>query len=179
MKNQLAILAMGTLAIQAICSAPTNAQTEGTFYCGQAYDMIGRKKIPATLMSNPNREKPIVVILWKSDYFPEYSPQERCKIVSPKFQNAYVSDNLGYLKIGSAGNQRVVCAVKTKDEPCTHDEMLFTLKPFGDVNSQLDTLMGNIGGNAGPDITQSSGRPKSRKSHNGIVNIREFLRSAE
>ena len=57
MKNQLAALVIGILATQAVFLAPTNAQTEGKFYCGQAYDTIGRKNIPATLMSSPRREK--------------------------------------------------------------------------------------------------------------------------
>lgn len=177
MKNQLAALVIGILATQPVFLAPTTAQTEGKFYCGQAYDIIGRKNVPATLMSNPNREKPIVVILWKSEYFgKEFNPNQRCQIVSPKFQAAYVGGNFEYLKVGYERKDPIVCAVKTENEPCTKAGMLFTLKPFGDTQSQLNALMGNIeGGEAGPDIYQS-GRRKGRK---GIVNIRKFLRAAK
>jgi Circadian oscillating protein COP23 len=178
MKNQLAVLAMGILATQAVFLAPTTAQTEGKFYCGQAYDIIGRKNVPATLMSSPNREKPIVVILWKSEYFgQEFNPNQRCQKVSPKFQAAYVGGNFEYLKVGYERKLPIVCAVKTENEPCTNAGMLFTLKPFGNTQSQLNTLMGNIeGAEAGPDIYQSSGRRKGRE---GIVNIRKFLRAAK
>jgi Circadian oscillating protein COP23 len=177
MKNQLAALAMGILVTQPVFLAPATAQTEGKFYCGQAYDTIGRKNIPATLMSNPNREKPIVVILWKSEYFgKDFNPSQRCQQVSPKFQAAYVGGNFEYLKVGSERKLPIVCAVKTANEPCTSAEMLFTLKPFGNTQSQLSALMGNIeGGEAGTDIYQS-GRRKSRA---GIVNMREFLKAAK
>ena len=91
MKTQLAILGMGIMAVQAIFLAPATAQVEGKFYCGQAYDPIGKTNIPATLMSSPRRDKAIVVILWKSEYFgKEFSPNQRCQKVSPKFQAAYV-----------------------------------------------------------------------------------------
>ena len=178
MQNQLAILAMGILATQAVFLAPATAQTEGKFYCGQAYDAIGRTNVPATLMSSPRRAKPIVVILWKSEYFgKEFSPKQRCQKVSPKFQSAYVGGTFEYLKVGKDGKQSIVCAVRTENESCTKAGMLFTLKPYGDTQSQLNALMGNIeGGEAGPDIYQSSGNQRDRA---GIVNIREFLNSAK
>jgi Circadian oscillating protein COP23 len=178
MQNQLAIFAMGILATQAVFLAPATAQTEGKFYCGQAYDAIGRMNVPATLMSSPRRAKPIVVILWKSEYFgKEFSPKQRCQKVSPKFQSAYVGGNFEYLKVGKDGKQSIVCAVRTENEPCTKPGMLFTLKPYGDTQSQLNALMGNIeGGEAGPDIYQSSG---NRRDRAGIVNIREFLNSSK
>jgi hypothetical protein len=178
MQNQLAILAMGILATQAVFLAPATAQTEGKFYCGQAYDAIGRTNVPATLMSSPRRVKPIVVILWKSEYFSKgFTPQQRCTIVSPKFQAAYVAGNFEYLKVGYERKLPIVCAVKSENESCAKAGMLFTLKPYGDTQSQLNALMGNIeGGEAGPDIYQSSG---NRRDRAGIVNIREFLNSAK
>ncbi|NJR32866.1 MAG: hypothetical protein HC778_08775 [Chamaesiphon sp. CSU_1_12] len=155
--------------------APATAQTEGKFYCGQTYDSIGKTNVPATLMSSPRRAKPIVVIAWKSQYFGgNFTPQQRCAIVSPKFQAAYAAGNFEYLKVGKEGNLPIVCAVKTENQRCTRAEMLFTLKPFGNTQSQLNALMGNIeGGEAGPDIYQSSSSQTE-----GIVNIREFFNSA-
>lgn len=190
MKHQLAVLVMSLLATQTIFSAPTTAQTEGRFYCGQTYDTIGKKNIPATLMFNPNREKPIVVIRWKSEYFgKEFSPNQRCRKVSPKFQAAYVGGNFEYLKVGYERKLPIVCAVKTENEPCTNAGMLFTLKPFGNTQVQLDALMGNIEGSAaaGINMYQSSGpaginmyqSSGPRQDREGIVNIREFLRDAK
>jgi Circadian oscillating protein COP23 len=178
MKNRLAILVIGLLGANVILLPPTNAQTEGKFYCGQAYDLIAKTQVPATLMSSPHRAKPITVILWKSDFFgKEFSPKQRCETVSPKFQAAYTNGNFEYFKVGYDRNLPIVCAVKTQNERCTKTGMLFTLKPFGNTQSQLNALMGNIeGGEAGPDIYQSS---DNRSQGEGIVNIREFLNSAK
>jgi Circadian oscillating protein COP23 len=178
MKNRLAILVIGVLGANAILLPPATAQTEGKFYCGQAYDLIGKTNVPATLMSSPYRAKPITVILWKSDFFgKEYTPKQRCEIVSPKFQAAYTAGDFEYFKVGYDRNLPIVCAVRTQNGHCTKAGMLFTLKPFGNTQSQLNALMGNIeGGEAGPDIYQSSG---NQSQSNGIVNIREFLNSAK
>ena len=179
MKTQLAILGMGIMAAQAIFLAPATAQVEGKFYCGQAYDPIGKTNIPATLMASPRRAKPIVVILWKSDYFgKEHSPKQRCAEVSPKFQAAYTTGKLEYLKVGTDGKQSIVCAVRTETERCTKAGMLFTLKDYGNTQSQLNALIGNMEGGAAFDdnIYQSSGSLSDRA---GIVNIREFLNSAK
>jgi Circadian oscillating protein COP23 len=175
MKNQLAILAMSLLAANTVFLAPAQAQTEGKFYCGQAYDIIGKVNIPATLMSSPRRTKPIVVLLWKSNYFGgKFTPQQRCAIVSPKFQAAHAAGNFGYLKVVKEGNLPIVCAVKTQDDNCTRASMLFTLKPFGNTQSQLNALMGNIEGGAAFDnnIFQSS-------DSEGVINMQDFLNSAK
>jgi hypothetical protein len=183
MKNRLAILATGVLAANAVFLASAQAQTEGKFYCGQAYDPIGKVSIPATVMSSPRRAKPIVVIAWKSQYFGgNFTPQQRCAIVSPKFQAAYTDGRLEYLKVGRDGKQPIVCAVKTENQLCTKAGMLFTLKPFGNTQSQLNALMGNIeGGEAGPTIYQSADRESKKVvvSSRGTVNIRELIDSAD
>ena len=181
MKYQLAVLVIGLLATQAVSSAPTVAQTEGKFYCGQSYDTISRKNIPATLMSNPNRVKPIVVILWKSEYFgKEFNPSQRCQRVSPKFQAAYVGGYFEYLKVGYERKLPIVCAVRTEQEPCTKAGMLFTLKPSRNTQSQLDALMGNIeSGEAGAGINNMYQISVPRQSPTGIINIRKFLRAAK
>jgi Circadian oscillating protein COP23 len=179
MKNQLAILAMGVLVANAVFLAPAQAQTEGKFYCGQVYDPIGKTTAPATVMSSPRRAKPIVVIVWKSEYFGgKFSPQNRCEIVSPKFQAAYAAGNLGFFKAGSDGKNPIACAVRTENERCTKAGMLFTLKSFGNTQGQLNALMGNIEGGAAFDnnIYQSATSPSESE---GVVNIREFLNSAK
>jgi hypothetical protein len=175
MKNQLAILAMGVLAANAVFLAPAQAQTEGKFYCSQAYDPLTKTNMPATVMSSPNRVKPLVVVLWKSEYFgKDFSPQRRCAIVSPKFQAALVSGSLEYLKVGKERNTRqdIVCAVKTANARCDREsEMLFALKPYGNNNYALKTLMANIeGGQAGPIIYQGSGGEE-------VADLRTLLKS--
>jgi hypothetical protein len=177
MNKQLAILVTGILAAHAVMLAPAQAQeqtqTEG-FYCGKSYDPLSKQDIPTTLLSSPNREKPLAVIIWKSEYFPEYAPQKRCDLVSPKFQAAYTAGKLEYLMTGTdkVTGAQIVCGVANQDESCDGDvNMLFTLKPYTDGTSVLKQLVGNIqSGEAGPNIYQSSGNRE-------VVSLRALLKT--
>lgn len=175
MKKQLAILFTGILAANTVvlAPAPAQAQTEGKFYCGKSYDPLSKKYIPTTLKSSPDREKPLVVIIWKSEYFSQYAPQKRCNLVSPKFQAAYTAGKLEYLVTGThKGNGApIVCAVKNQGDSCDDSNLLFTLKPYTNDASVLKQLMGNIeGGEAGPIIIQRSGNRE-------VVNMGAFLKA--
>ena len=148
MNKQLAILFTGILAAHAIALVPviaqTPPQTEGKFYCGSSYDPLSKKNIPTTLKSHPKREEPLTIILWKSEYFGEkYSPQQRCNIVSPKFQAAYTAGNLEYMVADKdpKSGQPIVCATKTAAESCNSSNMLFTLKPYTDDKTVRLQLM--------------------------------------
>lgn len=164
MKKQLAILVTGILAAHAVVLAPALAQEqdqiEGKFYCGKSYDPLSKQNIPTTLLSISTREKPLAVIIWKSEFFPKYTPQKRCNLVSPKFQAAYTAGKLEYLVTGKhkATGAQIVCGVSNKDESCNSDvNLLFTLKPYTDGTSVLKQLVGNIqSGEAGPNLYQSS-----------------------
>jgi Circadian oscillating protein COP23 len=178
MNKQLTILVTGLLATHSVVLAPALAQeqdqVEGKFYCGKSYDPLSKKNIPTTLVSSPNREKPSVVIIWKSEYFPKYAPQQRCNLVSPKFQAAYTAGKLEYLVTGNdkkTGSQ-IVCGVMNQNESCDGDpNMLFTLKPHTDGASVLKQLVGNMeSGEAGPNIYQSSGNRE-------VFNLKAFLRA--
>jgi Circadian oscillating protein COP23 len=176
MKSQLAILVMGVLAANAILLPPAIAQTEGKIYCGQAYDPIDRVNVPATLMSIPDRKAPLKLIVWKSEYFgKEYTPKQRCAIVSPKFQAAHTSGKLQYLITGKhrKSGQPLVCAAKTENEPCRGgSNVLFELKPYGNNEAVLPGLIGTLSGEIGPDITQNSAGDE-------IADLRSFLTSKD
>lgn len=178
MKKQLTILVTGILAAHAVVLAPALAQEqdqiEGKFYCGKSYDPLSKKNIPTTLLSSSNREKPLAVIIWKSERFPEYAPQKRCDLVSPKFQAAYTAGKLEYLVTGKhkKTKDRIVCGVSDKDESCNSNvNLLFTLKPHTDSTSVLKDLVGNIqNGEAGPNLYQSSGDRE-------VVNLRALIKA--
>ena len=174
MNKQLTILMTGLLAAHTIVLAPAQAQTqtEIKFYCGKSYDPVGRKNIPTTLVSIPNREKPLAVIAWKSEYFPEHAPQQRCDIVSPKFQAAYTAGRLEYLVVSTdkGAKSQIVCGVANQNESCdSKTNMLFTLKPYNDSESVLKSLVGNIIGEAGGPVLQSGDRQgESPARRNGL-----------
>ena len=81
------------------------------------------------------------LITWNTTEFgSEYTPQERCNIVSPKLTKA-VADNggkLGYLKltVGLIKNQKVVCVLNDGQTSCNSDNLLFTLNQKNSQSSQ-------------------------------------------
>ena len=82
------IVTMPTSAV-AQDQAPSTPVSERRFYCGQAKDPTSKQMLPATLLGTQGQNESQVVVIWKSEFFSEFSPQKRCDIVSPKFQAAY------------------------------------------------------------------------------------------
>ncbi|QYX32811.1 COP23 domain-containing protein [Sphaerospermopsis torques-reginae] len=90
----------------------------------------------ATVGQRPGGQ-PIPVIIWTSGasrYFGEkYTPQSRCQIVTPKFNQA-VAESGGSLKdvvlmTGRVKDKTVICVVSSNDTGCHGGNTLFTLKP--------------------------------------------------
>ncbi len=174
MNKQLAILfASGLLAANAVTVAPVRAEGGASFYCGQSYDVTSKTNVPTTLVNVPGREEPIALIRWKSEYFTKWTPQQRCTIISPKFQTAYTTGQLNYLAVGKnrKTGQGMVCALATAEENCESDaNMLFTLKPYSDSKLVLSQLMGIVTGESNNPLYQSS-------SGKEVVDIRILLKS--
>jgi Circadian oscillating protein COP23 len=171
MKNLLAIVG-GLLVAQVAMLAPVMAEPGVSFYCGQSDDPIGKKNLPTTLVMVPGREKPLALIRWKSEYFVKYTPQERCGIVSPKFQAAYNARRLNYLATGQhkKTGQSIVCGLASEDESCEDDSnLLFTLKPYSSRDLVLRQLLGIFRGDSNNPIYQNSGDRE-------IVDLRALLK---
>lgn len=102
------------------------------FYCGKL------DNVPTTMAKT--RRGPVPIIRWVFAGFGEnYSPENRCQIVSAKFQAYYEDDSINYLKAAYLNKQPVICAAKNKgDRDCA---VLFTLKPGSDPNRTLRQLL--------------------------------------
>lgn len=178
MKHQLAILVTsGLLAASAVFIPPATAQAatepSANFYCGQSYDPTSKTNIPTTLVAIPGRKEPLALITWKSEYFAQYTPQERCNKISPKFQATYASGKLNYLMSGTSRKtgQAIICGVETETEVCENDaNMLFTLKPYSNGTLVLSQLMGILTGDSNNPIYQNSGGIEK-------VNVRALLKA--
>jgi Circadian oscillating protein COP23 len=161
MKNKLAILLTGSLLVaSAVVLVPARAEDKVNFYCGKSYDPLSKAKIPTTLVSVPGRQEPIALIRWKSEYFAKYTPQQRCNIISPKFQTAYSTGQLKYIAMGQhrRTGQGIVCGLGSKNDTCEDDtNMLFTLKPYTNGQLVLSQLVGIVEGDSNNPIYQNSG----------------------
>ncbi len=82
-----------------------------------------------------------VLMTWTTDYFgKEFTPANRCQIVSEKLQKA-ANLNGGTFKglelaSGTVNFQTVICALQSGRKKCDDSNMLFTLKPENAANSE-------------------------------------------
>ena len=168
MKNILfSALSITGLILASVATIPTSAIAqdqpssnpvgERRFYCGQAQDPTSKKMLPATLMETQGQNESQTIVIWKSEFFAEFSPQKRCEIVSPKFQTAY-QDGRGYLASGTDAKTRlgIICQVTQENDTCTQSNMLFTLKSYQDASKVIEELAAFSSGQSNIPNTQSA-----------------------
>lgn len=151
------IAVAATLNVSAMPSLSQSDSDQITFVCKQVFDSASGNKIPATLAWIPERQAHIIIIGWKSEYFPRWNPEKRCQTATTKFQTAYNEGRLNYLTTGENNNYPIICAVTKEGEQCDGKNQLFTIKHHDNPQLVLTQLVGNLQGNGGV-IYQSSGK---------------------
>ncbi len=111
---------------------------EKKFTCGTVKDRTTGKQVPATLVSTPRGNIPM--ILWVNN-FPSGTPQQRCLLVSDRFQQFYDNHLLKYLRAGTINNQPVLCVATYKGGVCPDKNVLITLPPGTNANLILEQLL--------------------------------------
>jgi hypothetical protein len=176
MKNILLAVLMTTGLVSANLdrtSAQIIAQSgssELQIYCGQAKDPSSKSNVPATLAKVAGKAEPTALILWKSEFFGKnFTPQERCEKVSPKFQTAF-QEKRTFLTVGldKRTGQGMLCGVATKEGVCDRSQMLFTLKSYQNATDTIEKLANLVGGKTNIPIYQSS-------SGKYVVNLQDLL----
>ena len=124
---------VGSMAIQVPSSQALTAAT--SFVCDS---FEGR---PATVAKTKNGTVPIVI--WHSEGFSEsgFTPQVRCKQVSARFQTLYRTGQLKYITAGTLNHLPVICATKKLNNPCSKQNLLYTLKRDADPQLVIKKLM--------------------------------------
>jgi hypothetical protein len=118
---------------------PEPPPTTVTFHCPKPESS---KDISTTLVWVPNRRGNIALITWQSEYFaPREKLQQRCEIVTEKFQKAFDRGQLKYLTTGIVNKYNVVCGVAENDDKCNAQNQLFNLKPTDDPAEALGKLI--------------------------------------
>ena len=146
------------------------AETATKFICATSYNPETHKRHPTTFAWTPRGK--IAVILWLK-YFPQYSSQQRCNIVSSRFHRAYHNDTLGLITNGTMNNQPVICTTREAGGVC--DTLLMTLRPNENSLKILNDLrkIFNGGPQVGP-VKHNAGTPQVYYQ----IDIEEFLRTA-
>jgi len=110
-------------------------------------------------------DKSAVLVTWKTTEFGgSYTPQERCRIVSARF-NSTVQANNGSLQgllltNGPVNNRMVICALRPGEYECSAENMLFTLKRENENNAGaiLGRLLNISVTGSGSAIEENSGQ---------------------
>ncbi|MBW4495275.1 MAG: COP23 domain-containing protein [Oscillatoria princeps RMCB-10] len=145
----LAGLALALGALAAI-SQPVRAQTT-TYFCDKS-----KGGVPATFARNATGKK-IEVIRWEKEWG-GITREDRCQIVSARFQSASEQGILGFLTSGVKNGENVLCAAKEYGAPCS--QLLFTLRKEDKPRQVIDDLFG-VGYRAkGPLIQSLDGEPQ-------------------
>jgi Circadian oscillating protein COP23 len=152
-------LSIGVYWVSDLTSVRANT-TGSKFYCGQS------KNVPATMAKTSRGAVP--VIRWVSTLGETYTPENRCKIVSEKFQTFYNDGTLNYLTTGTVNQLPVICAAQRENGPCTG--VLFTLKPNSDPGRTLQRLLSIRDRAPGAVLNESSPQV--------YVNMADFLSTA-
>ncbi|WP_013325233.1 COP23 domain-containing protein [Gloeothece verrucosa] len=145
------------------------AQQRVKFICGTSFDASRNQRFPATLAWTPARKQPIIV--WTKPVA-NYTPQQRCEEVSPRFQEAYQTGTLQFITNGFMRGQQVICAAKGYRQPCS--TLLMTLRPGENSLEALNELRDILNGRQVGPAQHSSGTPQMYYE----INIDEVLKNA-
>jgi hypothetical protein len=136
------------------------ANKKGTvqFFCGRVnQDSI---IIPTTQVIATGNSEAVSLILWKYTPPKGMTNQQRCEIVSKRFQSAWNGGNFDKLIAGIDKNSGLglICAVRSTEKTCDRSNLLLTLNTGSDAEDMLNRLRGTINGSGkGSPIPQSSG----------------------
>ena len=139
-----------------LSSTHAQEQPKIKFACKQIEDTYNTVAIV-----NNDDDNPKIIIKWVSNTFKGYSPEERCKSVSEKFQIYNDIGELKFITTGVINRQNVICVAKAKKLDCNRElpnqGLIFTLKPGQSGKETLRQLIDNKNGDNEP-LLETRGR---------------------
>jgi hypothetical protein len=142
------------------------------FMCGMAYDQQTDRRLPTTYAWSPRGK--LVVVRWETNFFSNsgFTPQKRCEVVSPKFDQAYRNGSLKYLTTGVEKGQSIICSANKLDGDCV--TTLMTLRPEDKPAVLLQELSETLQGRPSGGTRNNSGEKQVYYK----LNIDYFLSNA-
>jgi hypothetical protein len=137
------------------------------FYCGKAKDLTSSSILPATVVKVSGDDEERVLIIWKSEAFPRFTPQKRCETVSPKINKALQEGRyLITAGIDKPSGLGIICAVADAAQACDRNNMLYTLKSYQDAGTTVQGVIDLLNGNHPGPGNENGGKK--------VVDLREF-----
>ena len=127
------------------------------FFCGRINQ--SGTIVPTTQAVSSGTSEPVSLILWKYRPPKGMTNQQRCEMVSKRFQLAWDRGTFDKLIVGidKKTGMGIVCAVSYAEKECTRSHLLFTLRTGSDAEEVRDGLRNHIGSGKGKPQYQSSG----------------------
>lgn len=169
--NPISLAVAMSLVVSVPMAQPSHAEskTDTRFFCGKTINAATGNAVPTTLAST--RRGNVAMIFWKSTFFGQkgrgFSPDDRCKEVSKRFQAFYKDGVLSYLTTGKMNNQNVICVSDEYGGPC--QGLLLTLEPKDNPEQVLHELL-NVRARARGPLVRGSGA--------SYIDVQDFLDNA-
>ncbi|MFB2970033.1 COP23 domain-containing protein [Aerosakkonema sp. BLCC-F183] len=118
-------------AVSGVVASTAQAQTQEAEELTTIFRCVRENRNFATIAARGDRTTSPIVVWRTTEFGPDYTPQQRCRIVSDRLTRA-VADNGGrlsnlYLTTGTLNNLPVVCYINGGSSSCNSDNLLFTL----------------------------------------------------
>ena len=151
--KQIMALLLGCSAISLTANSGSVAQTQPSnlFFC-----QTNSEGIPTTYITGPTG-KLIELISWQKDAIGGFTPEERCQIISQRFQEAHEEGNLAYITHGFMNGSPVICGTSSAGGSC--DKLLLTIRPEDDPKTTIENLF-QAGSFSSSPLIQSNGKPR-------------------
>jgi hypothetical protein len=156
--KSIAIFGSLIIAIVPVSSLARDKTDSVQFFCGRI-DRDG-KILPTTQALSSGMNEAVSLILWKYTPPKGMTNQQRCEIVSKRFQSAWDRRNFDKLIVGldKKTGLGMVCAVPYREKECTRSHLLFTVSTGSDADDIRDRLRSIISGSGkGAPVAQASG----------------------
>ena len=125
------ILGVGII-VNAITTSIQSSHAEQKFSCDES-------QLSTSVQSHWGE---LPMIRWSSDSFPPpYTPLERCREVTARFNRFHNNGVLKYMSTGTIDNYPVICVAEYKGGDCLPEGLLITLKEGSDPNIALNRIL--------------------------------------
>ena len=161
----------GVVSINPIQPSLAQQQTRGraSFFCDR------HNGSPATIVNHSKRGK-LTFIIWDTLYFgDDYPPEERCRVVSARFQQTNINGDLNYIVSGTLNNYPVLCA--SRSEPtnqvinCSNERLLMTLQPGDNSQAMIEHIAKLNRGRSSVDPLMHSANILQKSPNGSLVAI--------
>jgi hypothetical protein len=165
------LMAASTLAVGALAigSQPSSAQTQ-KFFCS-----MSREGGPATFVVTELAGN-VELIRWQDDSFPPpHTPQQRCVIVSQRFQRFYSNGTLKFIKAAILRGEPILCVAAFKGGPCLKDGVLVTFKRGTNPEIILEQIKDNARLASGKPVLLSGDSEISKVNGEFYLDVNSLL----